>query len=47
MENLGQEIGHSLYTAAQNEGTTPMAVSSKDAGMLWHHSLLERIMGSC
>ncbi len=23
-----------------------MAVSAKDVGMLWHHSLLERIMGS-
>ncbi len=24
-----------------------MAVSSKDIGMLWHHQLSKRIMGSC
>ena len=39
MENLGHEIEHSLYTAAQNLGITPMTVSSKDVVMLsllWH-----------
>ena len=40
MEKLGHEIGHFLYTAAQSQRTTPMAVSAnmaKDVGMPWHH----------
>ncbi len=37
MENLGHEIGHSLYTAAHNLWTIPIAISSKDMGMLWYH----------
>ncbi len=46
IENLGQEIGLSLYTAAQYQGTTLIAVSCKDVGMHWYHYLLERIIGS-
>ncbi len=37
MENLDHQIGHYPYTAVQNLGTTPMGVSAKDVGMLWHH----------
>ena len=45
IENLGQKIGSSLYTAAQNLGTTPIGLTCKDVGLYWYHYLLERIIG--
>ena len=38
MENVGHKIEYSLYTAAQNKGTTLTGVKSKDVGLLWSNS---------